>query len=171
MSEEKKSDTPTGERKDVPIMEENINSLALQTTDITNNLFGESKTRKVTTLDLTDEKQADMMLNALQDADHILNECVGQTIRCIGVTLTETPVETTNEETGEVIVRKKHSMCLFDENGESYVTGSNACYMSFINIAQLKGMPTAENPLELIPIKVDVEQKGHSYLKLKVAKK
>ena len=81
-------------------------------------------------------------LNALQDADHILNECVGQTIRCIGVTLTETPVETTNEETGEVIVRKKHSMCLFDTNGESYVTGSNACYMSFINIAQLKGMPT-----------------------------
>ena len=61
MSEEKKSDTPTGERKDVPIMEENKNSLALQTTDITNNLFGESKTRKVTTLDLTDEKQADMM--------------------------------------------------------------------------------------------------------------
>lgn len=171
MSEEKKSDTPTGERKDVLIMEENKNSLALQTTDITNNLFGESKTRKVTTLDLTDEKQADMMLNALQDADHILNECVGQTIRCIGVTLTETPVETTNEETGEVIVRKKHSMCLFDENGESYVTGSNACYMSFINIAQLKGMPTAENPLELIPIKVDAEQKGHSYLKLKVAKK
>ena len=151
-------------------MEENKNSLALQTTDITNNLFGESKTRKVTTLDLTDEKQADMMLNALQDADHILNECVGKTIECIGVTLTETPVETTNEETGEVIVRKKHSMCLFDVNGESYVTGSNACYMSFINIAQLKGMPTKDNLIKLVPIKVDAEQKGHSYLKLKVAK-
>lgn len=151
-------------------MEENKNTLALQTTDITNNLFGESKTRKVTTLDLADEKQADMMLNSLQDADHMLNDCVGQTITCIGVTLTETPVETTNEETGEVIVRKKHSMCLFDENGESYVTGSNACYMSFINIASLKGMPTMTNPLKLIPIKVDAKEKGHTYLKLKIAK-
>lgn len=151
-------------------MEETKNTLALQTTDITNNIFGESKTRKVTTLDPTDEKQADMLLNSLQDADHMLNDCVGQTIECIGVTLTETPVETTNEDTGEVIVRKKHSMCLFDVNGESYVTGSNACYMSFINIAQLKGMPTNENHLKLIPIKVDAKEKGHSYLKLKIAK-
>ena len=152
-------------------MEENKNTLALQTTDITNNLFGESKTRKVTTLDLTDEKQADMMLNSLQDADYLLNDCVGKVIKCIGVTLTETPVETTNEETGEVIIRKKHSMCLFDEEGKSYVTGSNACYMSFINIAQLKGMPSMENPIMLEPIKVDAKEKGHSYLKLKVAKK
>ena len=151
-------------------MEENKNTLALQTTDISNNLFGESKTKKVTTLDLTDEKQADMMLNSLQDADHLLNDCVGQTIEVMGVTLTETPVETTNEETGEVIVRKKHSMCLFDVNGESYVTGSNACYMSFVNIAQLKGMPTKDNVLKLIPIKVDAKEKGHTYLKLKIAK-
>ena len=151
-------------------MEENKNTLALQTTDITNNLFGESKIRKVTTLDLTDEKQADMMLNSLQDADHMLNDCIGQTIDVMGVTLTETPVETTNEETGEVIVRKKHSMCLFDTNGESYVTGSNACYISFINIAQLKGMPTKDNVLKLIPIKVDAKEKGHTYLKLKISK-
>ena len=151
-------------------MEENKNTLALQTTDITNNLFGESKTRKVTTLDLSDEKQADMMLNSLQDADHLLNDCIGQTIEVMGVTLTETPVETTNEETGEVIVRRKHSMCLFDVNGESYVTGSNACYMSFINIAQLKGMPTKDNVLKLTPINVDAKEKGHTYLKLKIAK-
>ena len=151
-------------------MEENKNTLALQTTDISNNLFGESKIKKVTTLDLTDEKQADMMLNSLQDADHLLNDCVGQTIEVMGVTLTETPVETTNEETGEVIVRKKHSMCLFDVNGESYVTGSNACYMSFVNIAQLKGMPTKDNVLKLTPIKVDAKEKGHTYLKLKIAK-
>lgn len=151
-------------------MEENKNTLALQTTDISNNLFGETKTRKVTTLDLEDEKHVDMILNSQQQADHILNECVGQTIECIGVTLTETPVETTNEDTGEVIIRKKHSMCLFDVNGESYVTGSNACYVSFINIVQLKGMPTKNNILKLIPIKVDAEVKGHSYLKLKIAK-
>ena len=152
-------------------MEENKNTLALQTTDISNNLFGETKTRKVTTLDLNDEKQVDMMLISLQDADHMLNDCVGQTIECIGVTLTETPVETTNEETGEVIVRKKHSMCLFDVNGESYVTGSNACYMSFINIVQAKKyFPSYAHPIKLVPIKVDAKEKGHTYLKLKVAK-
>ena len=152
-------------------MEENKNTLTLQTTDISNNLFGESKTRKVTTLDLNDEKQVDMMLNSLQDADHMLNDCVGKTIECIGVTLTETPVETTNEETGEVIVRKKHSMCLFDVNGESYVTGSNACYMSFINIVQAKkSFPSYEHPFKLVPIKVDAKEKGHTYLKLKIAK-
>ena len=151
-------------------MEENKNTLALQTTDITNNLFGESKTRKVTTLDLTDEKQADMMLNSLQDADHILNDCAGKTIECIGVTLTETPVETTNEETGEVIIRKKHSLCLFDENGKSYVTGSGTCYHSFVNIIVLKGMPTKESPLKLEVVKVPAEVKGHEYLKVKIAK-
>ena len=113
----------------------------------------------------------EIFLNSLQDADYLLNDCIGKVIKCIGVTLTETPVETTNEETGEVIVRKKHSMCLFDEDGKSYVTGSNACYMSFINIAQLKGMPSMLNPLMLEPIKVDAKEKGHSYLKLKVAKK
>ena len=150
--------------------EKQNNALALQTTELNNSLFGESKTKKITTLDLNDEEQVDMMLNSLQDADHILNDCIGKEFVCIGVTLTETPVESTNEETGEVIVRKKHSMCLFDENGESYVTGSNACYMSFINIAQLKGMPTKENPIKSVPIKVDAKEKGHTYLKLKIAK-
>ena len=149
---------------------EQKNALALQTTELNNGLFGESKTKKITTLDLNDEEQVDMMLNSLQDADHLLNDCIGKEIICIGVTLTETPVESINEETGEVIVRKKHSMCLFDTNGESYVTGSNACYMSFINIVQLKGMPTKENPLKLIPIKVDAKEKGHTYLKLKIGR-
>ena len=157
------------ENKEMEVSKQ-TNALALQTTELNNNLFGESKTKKITTLDLNDEEQVDMMLNSLQDADHLLNDCVGKLIECIGVTLTETPVESINEETGEIITRKKHSMCLFDVNGESYVTGSNACYMSFINIAQLKGMPTKENPLKLIPIKVDAKEKGHSYLKLKIGR-
>ena len=137
---------------------------------VTSDIFGESKAKRMTSLDLNDEEQVDMMLNSLQDADHLLNDCIGKEIICIGVTLTETPVESINEDTGEVIVRKKHSMCLFDVNGESYVTGSNACYMSFINIVQLKGMPTKENPLKLIPIKVDAKEKGHTYLKLKIGR-
>ena len=40
-----------------------------------------------------------------------------------------------------------------------------------IIIAKIKGMPTMENPLYLEPIKVDAKEKGHTYLKLKIAKK
>ena len=60
---------------------------------------------------------------------------------------------------------------LFDKDGKSYVTGSNACFSSFNDIVAIKGMPTKENPLTLKPIKVDAEEKGHSYLRLKVVTK
>lgn len=133
--------------------------------DLFNN---EPKTKKICSLDLSIEENADMVLNAQQDADYKINDCVGKEISVIGCVLTESPNETTNEETGEVIVRKKHSMTLFDEKGKSYVTGSNSCYMSFMQIVAAKGMPTRENPVVLIPIKTPAKEKGHEYLKLKV---
>lgn len=133
------------------------------------NLFGETKTKRITSLDLTKEEDADMLLSASQQADHKLNDEVDSEIVVIGCSMSETPIEQANEETGEVIVRKKHTLCLFDENGESHVTGSNACYMSFMQIVALKGMPSREKPYTLIPIKVPVkDQPGHTYLRLKV---
>lgn len=128
----------------------------------------EPKTKKICSLDLSVEENADMVLNAQQDADYKLNDCVGKEISVIGCVLTESPNETVNEETGEVIVRKKHSMTLFDKNGKSYVTGSNSCYMSFMQIVAAKGMPTKEKPIVLIPIKTPAQEKGHEYLKLKI---
>lgn len=152
-------------------MENEERSLALQnTTMVSNDLFGESKAKRMTSLDLNDEEQIDMFLNAQNDADFKLNDCVGQIINVIGATIGEYPNETMNEETGEVIIRKKHSLCLFDESGKSYVTGSGTCYYSFASIVALKGMPTKENPLKLEVIKVPAEVKGHEYLKVKVAK-
>ena len=146
------------------------NALALQgkMTDLSMDLFGGSRTKRITSLDLTDEANADMILNASQEADYKLNDEIGKEITVIGCSLTETPTETTNEETGEVIERKKHSVTLFDVEGKSHVTGSNSCYLSFVQIIKVKGLPTKEKPLILIPIKVPAQQAGHEYLRLKV---
>lgn len=128
----------------------------------------EPKTKKICSLDLNDEENADMVLNAQQDADFKINDCIGKEIPVIGCVLTESLNETVNEETGELITRKKHSMTLFGSDKKSYVTGSNSCYMSFMQIVALKGMPTKEHPIVLIPIKTPAKEKGHEYLKLKV---
>lgn len=148
------------------------NSLVVAgTNELQTNLFGgETTVKKATSLDLTNDDDVDMLLNSMQDVDFKLNDCIDETIVVIGAYATEREVDSFNEETGEVITRKKHTLTLFDENGKSYVTGSNACYMSFTDIVSIKGMPTKENPLKLIPIKVDAKEKGHSYLKLKVAR-
>lgn len=137
---------------------------------VSSDLFGESRAKKMTSLDLTDDEQVDMFLNSQSEADYKLNDCVGQVITVIGATIGEYPNETTNEETGEVIIRKKHSLCLFDENGKSYVTGSGSCYFSFASIVALKGLPTKESPITLEVIKVPAETKGHEYLKVKIFK-
>lgn len=152
-------------------MQENERGLAVRNaTMVTSDLFGESKAKRMTSLDLSDEEQIDMFLNAQNDADYKLNDCVGQIITVVGATIGEYPNETINEETGEAIIRKKHSLCLFDENGKSYVTGSGTCYYSFASIVALKGLPTKEKPLKLEIIKVPAEVKGHEYLKVKIAK-
>ena len=138
---------------------------------LTTNVFGgEDRVKKATSLDLNDEEQVDMLLNSMQDVDHKLNECIDQVIEVIGAYVVEREIDNVNEDTGEVITRKKHVLMLFDINKESYVTGSNACYMSYVDIVAIKGMPSIERPLKLIPIKVDAKEKGHSYLKLKIAK-
>jgi len=127
--------------------------------------------RKVTNLDLDDESQADMLLNSMQDVDYKLNDFVDKEIEVVGFYAVERPQEQFNEETGEAYTRYKHVLMLFDKDGKSYVTGSNACFMSFNDIVTIKGEPTKENPLVLKPIKVDAEAKGHSYLKLKLVTK
>lgn len=152
-------------------MENEERSLVVKNaTMVSSDLFGESKAKRMTSLDLSDPEQVDMFLNAQNDADYKLNDCVGQIITVIGATIGEYPSESVNEETGEMLIRKKHSLCLFDEEGNSYVTGSGSCYYSFAGIVSLKGMPTKENPIKLEVVKVPAEVKGHEYLKVKIAK-
>lgn len=151
--------------------EETKNGLVVEPSmnQLQTNVFGEdARVKKATSLDLTDEEQVDMLLNSMQDVDYKLNEYIDKPINVIGAYVVEREVDTVNEDTGEVITRKKHVLMLFDQNQKSYVTGSNACYMSFVDIVAIKGMPTKEKPITLIPIKVDAKEKGHSYLKLKI---
>lgn len=152
------------ETKNALVAEPMMNQIA------TNIFGGDSRTKSATSLDLNDEEQADMLLNSMQDVDFRLNEVIDKPIDVIGAYVTERESDTVNEETGEVITRKKHTLMLFDKDGKSYVTGSNACYMSYIYIISIKGVPTKDKPLRLIPIKVDAKEKGHTYLKLKIAK-
>ena len=151
---------------------ENNNLVVANNNILTGSIFGGSdKVRKATSIDLSNEEDVDMLVNAQQEVDHKLNDCIGQVINCVGAFVQEFLTDSFNEETGEQIVRKKHTVMLFDENGESYVTGSNACYMSFADIVAIKGMPTRENIIRLVPIKVSAKESGHSYLKLRLAKK
>ena len=131
---------------------------------------GEERVKKATSLNLDDEHEVDMLLNSMQDVDFKLNDCVDKELEIIGCYVTERENDSFNEETGEQITRKKHTLMLFDVDGKSYVTGSNACYMSFMDIVAIKGLPTKDNHMKLIPIKVDAKEKGHSYLKLKIGK-
>ena len=157
-------------------MEEKTQETALTVADensyeISTGIFGGARkedVRKATSLDLNDEVQADMLLNSLSDADYKLNDFVDKEIVVIGFYAVERPVEGFNEDTGETYTKYKHTLTLFDEGGKSYVTGSNACFLSFNDIITVKGEPTKENPLILKPIKVDAKEKGHSYLKLKL---
>ena len=145
------------------------NNLALaKMTDMSMNLFGDTKTKRITSMDLTIEENQDLILNSMQQADYKINDEIGHEIEVVGCVLSETPTQTTNEETGEVIERKKHAMVLFDSEGASHVTGSNSCYLSFLQIVAIKGMPTKENPLVLIPVKAPARTQGHEYLRLRV---
>ena len=139
--------------------------------EISTGIFGSARkedVRKATSLDLNDEVQADMLLNSMSDVDFKLNDCIDKEIVVIGFYAVERPVEGFNEDTGETYTKYKHTLMLFDEEGKSYVTGSNACFLSFNDIITVKGEPTKDNPLILKPIKVDAKEKGHSYLKLKL---
>ena len=88
-------------------------------------------------------------------------------ISSVGSLFTNFIKEDFNEETGECIVRKKHTLMLFDENGKSHVTGSNACYKSFERIVAIKrALPTREKPIKVKVVEVPAQTKGHNYLKL-----
>lgn len=152
-------------------MENENTNLVVKEEGVMQGLFVSPTDKKVVSnIDISDDEQSDMLLNALTDVDYKLNDCIDKVIECVGFYTTERAVDSFNDENGEVITRKKHTLMLFDKDGKSYVTGSNACFMSFDLIVSLKGQPTPERPLKLIPIKVDAKEKGHSYLKLKLSK-
>ena len=151
---------------------ENERSLIVtQSQEIKTDAFDNSRIKRRTSLNMNDDEQMDMFIESMSDVDMKLNDCVNQEIVCIGATINEYPQDTTNEETGELIKRYKHTLILYDEDGKTYVTGSSACYQSFCIIATLKGMPSKENPIKLMPIKKpSKDDPTHNYLKIKLVK-
>lgn len=161
--------------KDTGITEYKKVSVLNSATNVSNDIFNDSKSHKITTLDLNDEEQADMFLNSEQDIDGYLKDLVGKVIEVVGVTINEREVtsEFEDEETGDVGYRtyKKHSMIFFTADKKCYVTGSNSCYRSFSLICNTKHyMPSMDKHMFLEVIRVPSKVKGHDYLKLKIAK-
>lgn len=145
-------------------------SLAIASTDLSVNLFRKdvTGTQKITSLDMNDEEQQDMYLKSKTNVEY-LKDHVGDTITCVGCVITERLVEDFNEDTGEQYSYRKHSMTLFDEKGLAYVTGSNRCYSSLMEIVSIKRfLPSKEKPMSFKVVEVDAEQKGHKYLMLEL---
>lgn len=136
---------------------------------LSDDVFRDGGVQRKTTIDLTTEEGQDLYLKAQNDVDEKLNDHIGETIKVTNIIMSEFPNNVTNEETGEVVTRYKHTLILFDENNKSYVTGSNACFRSFITIAAIKGLPTKEHPLNLKVVQSEAKEKGHKYLRLTVA--
>lgn len=92
------------------------------------------------------EESKKQLFNALETCDALLNDCVGQEISIKDIYVEER--EITDEETGEV--RPKYRTILFDENGQTYATGSYGIFNIVKKIVSIYGLPTTwENPIKV----------------------
>ena len=92
------------------------------------------------------EESKKQLFNALETCDALLNDCVGQEIAIKDIYVEER--EITDEETGEV--KPKYRTILFDENGQTYATGSYGIFNIVKKIVSIYGLPTTwENPVKV----------------------
>ena len=92
------------------------------------------------------EKEKKELFNALESCDALLNDCVGQEINIKDMYVEEKQV--IDDETGEI--KTKYRTILFDENGQTYATGSYGIYNILKKIVQIYGLPeTWEKPLKV----------------------
>lgn len=98
----------------------------------------------------TDEEKKDLF-NALEQCDALLNDCVGQEINLKDIYVEEK--QGIDEETGEI--KTKFRTILFDENGQTYATGSYGIYNIIKKIITVYGLPTTWTE----PLKVKVSKK------------
>ena len=92
------------------------------------------------------EKEKKELFNALESCDVLLNDCVGQEIDIKDMYVEEKQV--IDDETGEI--KTKYRTILFDENGQTYATGSYGIYNVLKKIVQIYGLPESwEKPLKV----------------------
>lgn len=95
------------------------------------------------------------LFNALESCDALLNDCVGQEINIKDVYVEEKQV--LDDETGEL--KTKYRTILFDENGQTYATGSYGIYNTLRKIIQIYGLP--ETWTESLKVKVSKKPIGN----------
>lgn len=83
------------------------------------------------------EKEKKELFNALESCDALLNDCVGQEIKIKDIYVEEKQVM--DDESGEI--KTKYRTILFDENGQTYATGSYGVYNILKKIVQIYGLP------------------------------
>lgn len=112
-------------------------------TNVKNNTYCSVRTENL------EEKKK--LFNALESCDALLNDCVGQEIAIKDIYIEAR--ETVDEATGES--KAKYRTILFDENGQTYATGSYGIYNIMSKIVAIYGLPSewAE------PVKVKVAKK------------
>lgn len=156
-------------------MNDSTNALAVANNSmLSTNLFGgegTTQTKRVTSLNLNNEVDSDILLNSLDNIDFRLNDEVESDIPVKGYIITERTTEAVDEVSGEVYNKKDYTTILVDTNNQTHVTGSNAFYYSLVNIIAFKGVPSEDNVIIIRPIKVEAKEKGHSFLKAKYIKK
>ena len=92
------------------------------------------------------EKEKKELFNALESCDALLNDCVGQEIKIKDIYVEEKQVM--DDESGEI--KTKYRTILFDENGQTYATGSYGIYNILKKIVQIYGLPESwEKPLKV----------------------
>ena len=92
------------------------------------------------------EKEKKELFNALESCDALLNDCVGQEIKIKDMYVEEKQV--IDDETGEI--KTKYRTILFEENGQTYATGSYGIYNILKKIVQIYGLPESwEKPLKV----------------------
>lgn len=100
---------------------------------------------------LENEEDKKNLFNALESCDVLLNDCVGNELSIKDLYIEEKQVVDT--ETGTV--KEKYRTIIFDENGQTYATGSYGIYNIIKKIVSIYGLP--ENWTE--PLKVKVAKK------------
>lgn len=123
-----------------------------------------------TTCDLNTEEARIDLFNATESADVLLNDIVGQVITIKDIYIEKNPIKEVDDETGEVTFNGvKYRTILFDENGQTYATGSYGVYNSVRKMLDLLGVQMINKGIKVEVIKVPTND-GKQKLSLKLVK-
>ena len=156
------------ENKNEILENEEVKQEAMTIVSGFNQMQRENKTKCFIETNITSQKK---IFNLETHIDQKLNDCKGEMIRVKEVLIKtyEKPLKEPiiNEETGEIEKEKeiKRVCILIDDNGVSYVTGSNMFTMEMLKCIRMFGTEKMENEgLEIKIIEMPVKNSGNKAL-------